>query len=68
MTGKGDKPRPYNKSKFDQNFDRIFNKPKGEKKNAWKVIEFETLTETAKEERMRKRFCGIEFESFTYLA
>ena len=33
MTGKGDKPRPYNKSKFDQNFDRIFNKPKGEKKN-----------------------------------
>ena len=33
MTGKGDKPRPYNKSKFDQNFDRIFNKTKGEKKN-----------------------------------
>jgi len=33
MTGKGDKVRPHNKSKFDQNFDRIFNKPKGEKKN-----------------------------------
>lgn len=25
MSGKGDKPRPYNKSKFDENFDRIFN-------------------------------------------
>jgi len=26
MSGKGDKPRPYNKSKFDENFDKIFNK------------------------------------------
>lgn len=23
---KGSKPRPHNKSKFDENFDRIFNK------------------------------------------
>ncbi len=34
MTGKGDRPRPIDKSKFDENFDRIFNKRKGEKKNA----------------------------------
>jgi len=26
MSGKGSKPRPHNKSKFDENFDRIFNK------------------------------------------
>jgi hypothetical protein len=26
MSGKGSKPRPYDKSKFDENFDRIFNK------------------------------------------
>ena len=26
MSGKGSKQRPYNKSKFDENFDRIFNK------------------------------------------
>lgn len=25
---KGSKPRPHNKSKFDENFDRIFNKQK----------------------------------------
>ncbi len=24
MNGKGDKPRPYNKKKFDKNYDRIF--------------------------------------------
>jgi hypothetical protein len=26
MSGKGSKQRPYNKSKFDENFERIFNK------------------------------------------
>ena len=25
MAGKGDKPRPVNKDKFDKNYDRIFN-------------------------------------------
>ena len=28
MSGKGDKVRPYDKQKFDDNFDRIFNKRK----------------------------------------
>jgi hypothetical protein len=28
MAGKGDKPRPINKKKYDENFDRIFNKKK----------------------------------------
>lgn len=28
MAGKGDKPRPVNKKKYDENFDRIFNKKK----------------------------------------
>jgi hypothetical protein len=32
MTGKGSKVRPYNKSKFDENFDKIF-KNKKESKN-----------------------------------
>lgn len=31
MTGKGSKIRPYNKSKFDENFDKIFNKRKDKK-------------------------------------
>jgi len=31
MSGKGDKVRPYNKQKFDDNFDRIFNKRKEKK-------------------------------------
>lgn len=31
MSGKGDKPRPYDKQKFDENFDRIFNKRKEKK-------------------------------------
>lgn len=28
MSGKGSKQRPTNKATFDQNFDRIFGKPK----------------------------------------
>ena len=34
MAGKGDKPRPVDKKKYDENFDRIFNKkqPKKQKK------------------------------------
>ena len=31
MSGKGDKVRPYDKQKFDENFDRIFNKRKEKK-------------------------------------
>jgi len=31
MSGKGDKVRPYDKQKFDDNFDRIFNKRKEKK-------------------------------------
>lgn len=35
MNGKGDKPRPIqvDKKTFDKNWDRIFKKPKNEKKN-----------------------------------
>ena len=35
MNGKGDKPRPMavNRATFNENFDRIFNKPKGENMN-----------------------------------
>lgn len=29
MSGKGDTPRPVNKSKFDENYDRIFGSKKG---------------------------------------
>ena len=29
MSGKGDKPRPVNKQKYDDNFDRIFKKDTG---------------------------------------
>ena len=31
MSGKGDKIRPYDKQKFDENFDRIFNQRKEKK-------------------------------------
>jgi len=31
MSGKGDKVRPYDKQKFDENFDRIFGKRKEKK-------------------------------------
>ena len=31
MSGKGDKVRPYDKQKFDENFDRIFNQRKEKK-------------------------------------
>lgn len=31
MTGKGDRVRPYNKTKFDENFDKIFNKRRAKK-------------------------------------
>jgi len=31
MSGKGDKVRPYDKQKFDENFDRILNKRKEKK-------------------------------------
>jgi hypothetical protein len=37
MSGKGSKQRPCNKSKFDENFDRIFNqrtKIRGENKSS----------------------------------
>lgn len=37
MTGKGDRQRPMDKSKFDENFDRIFNKRKGERKHGDKT-------------------------------
>ena len=37
MSGKGDRPRPIDKSKFDENFDRIFNKRKGERKHGDKT-------------------------------
>ncbi len=30
---KGSQPRPHDKDKFNKNFDLIFNKRKGEKKN-----------------------------------
>ena len=35
MNGKGDKPRPMavNRATFNENFDRIFNKPKGDDMN-----------------------------------
>lgn len=35
MAGKGDKPRPMavNRATFNENFDRIFNKPKGDDMN-----------------------------------
>jgi len=32
MAGKGDKPRPVNKKKFDENYDAIFGPKKGRKK------------------------------------
>lgn len=31
MSGKGDKVRPHDKQKFDENFDRIFNQRKEKK-------------------------------------
>lgn len=33
MTGKGSKIRPYDKKKFDENFDKIFNKKNKKEKN-----------------------------------
>lgn len=33
---KGSQPRPHDKDKFNKNFDLIFNKRKGEKKNGKK--------------------------------
>ena len=32
MAGKGDKPRPVNKNKFDRNYERIFRKFRHEQK------------------------------------
>jgi hypothetical protein len=30
-SGKGDKPRPHDKAKYDKEYDRIFRKKKGKK-------------------------------------
>jgi hypothetical protein len=38
QAGKGDKPRPVNKSKYDQNFDLIFNKKLNKKAREANVI------------------------------